>query len=96
VSGDALSLTVGVEPKVYPGADYFVTGSMLNPIYEVREQGDLLALRRRFLSDKYSETYRKYEGCFPESLTVTKEQVAERDPDLVRKFVLLDLPPNYC
>jgi len=93
---DVVSLTAGLEPRVYPGADYFVTGSTINPVYEVQEDGASLRLRRRFLSDKYSEAYRKYDSFMPESLTVTKEQVAAGDPELVRKFVLLDLPPNYC
>jgi SAM-dependent methyltransferase len=93
---DVVSLTAGLEPRVYPGADYFVTGSTINPVYEVQEEGDTLKLRRRFVSDKYSETYRKYDRFLPESLTVTKEQVAASDPELVRKFVLLDLPADYC
>ena len=93
---DVVSLTAGLEPRVYPAADYFVTGSTLNPVYEAQEEGDSLRLRRRFVSDKYSEAYRKYDRFLPESLTVTKEQVAAGDPELVRKFVLLDLPANYC
>jgi SAM-dependent methyltransferase len=96
VPGEALSMTIGVKEELHPGADYFVSGSVLNPIYEIEERGESLQLRRRFISDKYSRTYNKYEECFPESLTVTKEQIAERDPKLVGQFVLLDLPPNYC
>jgi SAM-dependent methyltransferase len=92
---DVASLTAGVEPRVYPGADYFVSGSALNPVYEVRQEGDALHLRRRFISDRYSEAYRKVEKYLPESLTVTKEQVDAGDPELVRRFVLLDLPANY-
>ena len=92
---DVVSLTAGVDPRLYPGADYFVFGTALNPIYEVREEGDSLHLRRRFISDRYTEAYRKVEKHLPESLTVTKEQVATGDPELVRRFVLLDLPPNY-
>lgn len=93
---DVVSLTAGVEPRLYPGADYFVSGSSLNPIYEAREEGEVLHLRRKFLSDRYSEAYRKYEAHFPEALSATKEQIGARDPELVRRFVLLDLPPNYC
>jgi hypothetical protein len=92
---DVLTLTAGVEAKVWPGADYFVSGSQLNPIYETREEGGSLRLTRRFISDRYSEVYRAYDEFLPESLTVTREQVASADPDLVRKFVLLDLPPLY-
>src|SRR5258706_5996652 len=44
--GDAVSLTAGVDAKIHPGADYFVSGSMINPIYEASEQGDRLELRR--------------------------------------------------
>jgi len=93
---DVVSLTAGIEPRVYPGADYFVTGSTINPIYEVQEDGDSLRLRRRVLPDQVAEAYRKVDAFMPENLTVTKEQVAAGDPELVRKFVLLDLPPNYC
>jgi SAM-dependent methyltransferase len=93
---DAVSLTAGVEPRVYPGADYFVSGTALNPIYEVREEGDALHLKRRFISDRYAEAYRNFDKHLPESLTVTKEQVAAGDPELLRKFVLLELPANYC
>lgn len=93
---DVMTLTAGLEPTAYPGADYFVSGSVLNPLYEVREDGHVLHLRRRFLSEKHAERYRKYDAWLPESLTVTREQIAAADPDLVRKFVLLDLPPNYC
>jgi SAM-dependent methyltransferase len=93
---DVLTLTAGVEAKVWPGADYFVSGTELNPIYDVQDEGGALQLRRKFISEKYSEVYRAVDKHLPESLTVTREQIAARDPDLVRKFVLLDLPPNYC
>lgn len=93
---EVLTLTAGVEGKVWPGADYFVTGTQLNPIYEAQEEAGSIRLRRRFLSDRHSEVFRKYEEFLPESLTVTPEQIATADPELVRKFVLLDLPPLYC
>jgi SAM-dependent methyltransferase len=93
---DVVMLTAGLEPKLYPGADYFVSGTALNPLYEVREEGDLLHLQRRSLSEKHDERLRKYEAWLPGTLTVTREQIASADPELVRKFVLLDLPPNYC
>jgi hypothetical protein len=93
---EVLVLTSGVEPRKYPGADYFVAGSVLNPIYDVREEGEQLHLQRRFLSEKYTERLRRYDPLLPERLTVTREQIAARDPELVRRFVLLDLPPNYC
>ncbi|HLY74999.1 MAG TPA: class I SAM-dependent methyltransferase [Planctomycetota bacterium] len=92
---DVLTLVGGVEPAVYSGADYFVRGDRINPIYDVREEGDRLHLERRFVSAKFSELYAKFAGILPESLWVTREQIASGDPDLVRKFVLLDLPPNY-
>jgi SAM-dependent methyltransferase/uncharacterized protein YbaR (Trm112 family) len=94
--GNALSLTVGLEPKVYPGADYFVSGTELNPIYDVREDAAGLRLRRKFISDHYAKVYRAVDEFLPEILTVTRDQLASRDPELVRKFVLLDLPPLYC
>jgi hypothetical protein len=90
-----ITLTAGVEPKVWPGADYFVTGTELNPIYDAQEEGGALRLKRKFISDRYAEVYRAVDEFLPESLTVTREQIASRDPELVRKFVLLDLPPNY-
>jgi len=93
---DVLTLTAGVDAKVWPGADYFVSGSQLNPIYETREEGDRIHLQRRFISDRYAEVYKAFDEFLPERLTVTREQVASHDPDLVRKFVLLDLPDNYC
>jgi SAM-dependent methyltransferase len=93
---DVLTLTAGVEAKVWPGADYFVSGTELNPIYDVQEEGGVLRLRRKFISERYTEVYRAVEEFLPESLTVTREQIADRDPELVRKFVLLDLPPSYC
>jgi SAM-dependent methyltransferase len=94
--GEALSMTTDLEEKIYTGADYFVSGSVLNPIYEIREEVEAFLLHRRFISDRYTEAYRKHEEFFPESLRVTREQIASGDPELVRKFVLLDLPPNYC
>jgi hypothetical protein len=93
---EVISLAAGVEARVYPGADSFVTGSSLNPIYDVREEGPALHLTRRFISERYSETYRPYDEFLPESIVVTRDQVAARDPELVRKFVLLDLPPRYA
>jgi SAM-dependent methyltransferase len=93
---EVLTLTAGVEAKVWPGADYFVSGSELNPIYETREEGDRIHLKRRFISERYAEVYRAYDEFLPESLSVTREQIAARDPELVKKFVLLDLPDNYC
>lgn len=93
---DVLTLTAGVDAKAWPGADYFVSGTELNPIYDVQEEGGTLRLRRKFISDRYTEVYRAYDEFLPESLTVTREQIADRDPELVRKWVLLDLPPNYC
>jgi SAM-dependent methyltransferase len=95
-SNDVLTLTAGIDAKVWPGADYFVAGTELNPIYDVQQDGGALRLRRKFISERYTEVYRGYDEFLPESLTVTREQIAARDPDLVRKFVLLDLPPNYC
>jgi SAM-dependent methyltransferase len=93
---DVVTLTAGFVPKIHSGADYFVSGSSLNPLYDVREEGDTLHLQRRRLSEQHAERYRKYEAWLPEKLTVTREQIASADPELVRKFVLLDLPPNYC
>lgn len=93
---DVLTLVAGVEPTAHPGADYFVRGDRLNPIYDVREEGDRLHLTRRFVSEKFTERYARAGGMLPETLTVTREQIASRDPELVRQFVLLDLPPNYC
>jgi SAM-dependent methyltransferase len=93
---DVASLTAGVEPRLYAGADYFVSGSQINPIYEIRQEGDRLHLRRRFLSDRHSRAFQKLDGFLPETLTVTREQISGQDPDLVRSFVLLDLPPHYC
>lgn len=92
----AASLTAGLESRVHSGADYFVSGSSLNPIYESVEEGQTLHLKRRFISERYSEAWRKYGAFLPEQLDVTQEQIAARDPELVRKFVLLDLPPLYC
>lgn len=95
-STHAASLTAGLESRSYPGADYFVSGSSLNPLYETREEGDRIHLTRKFLSGRHTEAYRRYGALLPEQLEVTKEQIASRDPELVRKFVLLDLPPLYC
>jgi len=86
---DAVTITAGLEARTYPGADFFVSGSVLNPLYDVREEGDTLHLQRRLRLGRF-------EAWLPESLTVTREQIAARDPELVRRFVLLDLPPNYC
>jgi SAM-dependent methyltransferase len=93
---DVLTLTAGVEAKAWPGADYFVSGTELNPIYDVQEEGAVLKLHRKFISERYTEVYRAVEEFLPESLTITREQIAAGDPDLVRKFVLLDLPAGYC
>jgi SAM-dependent methyltransferase len=93
---DSVTITAGIEGRSYSGADYFVSGSMLNPVYEVREEGEILHLERRFLSKSHEEKHRKFEAWLPERLTTTREQIAARDPELVRTFVLLDLPPNYC
>ncbi len=93
---EVLTLTAGVEAKVWPGADYFVSGSQLNPIYETREEGEALHLKRRFITERYAEVYRAVDEFLPEQLTVTREQIASCDPELVKKFVLLDLPDNYC
>jgi len=90
------SLAAGVEPAVYPGADYFVRGDRLNPIYEAAEDGERLHLRRRFLSAEFSAACARAGDVLPETLTITREQIASRDPELVRRFVLLELPPNYC
>jgi len=93
---EVLTLVAGVDAAVHPGADYFVRGDRLNPIYDVREEEDRLHLQRRFISESFSERYAQAGGVLPESLTITREQIAARDPELVRRFVLLDLPPNYC
>ncbi|HVR86083.1 MAG TPA: methyltransferase domain-containing protein [Planctomycetota bacterium] len=93
---DAVTITAGVEGRCYSGADYFVSGSMINPVYDVHEEGEILHLQRRFLSLSHEVKHRKFESWLPERLTATREQIASRDPVLVRTFVLLDLPPNYC
>jgi SAM-dependent methyltransferase len=81
---DVLALTAGVAPRVYEGADHMLGGGSINPIYEVREEGDVLRLARRG------------PGPMPDRLTVTKAQVAARDPALVRDLILVDLPPRYA
>ena len=93
---EVLTLSAGVEARIWPGADYFVSGSQLNPIYETKEDGDRIHLKRRFISERYAEVYRAVDEFLPESLSVTREQIASPDPELVKKFVLLDLPDNYC
>lgn len=90
-----LTLTAGVDSKIYDGADYFVRGGRLNPIYETQEEAGSLRLRRRFISERYARVYGAYSEFLPETLTVTREQIAAQDPELVRKLVLLDLPPHY-
>lgn len=91
-----LTLTAGVTPQVYPGADYFVSGSRLNPLYEVREEGAMLRLRRRSLSPRHDDAHRAFPEWLPAELTVTRAQIEARDPELVRKFILLDLPDRYA
>ena len=80
---DVLSLAAGVEPRVYEGAGDFLRGGAINPLYDVREDGDRLHLSRRA------------PGEVPERLTITRAQVAAADPELVRARILLDLPPGY-
>lgn len=92
---DVLTLTAGVEAQVHAGADYFVRGSSLNPIYDVTEEGETLHLKRRFVSEAFSKVYERQPGILPETLTITREQITSADADLVRRFVLLELPPNY-
>jgi SAM-dependent methyltransferase len=94
---EVLSLAAGVEARVYAGADYFVApGTSINPIYEVHADGEQLHLRRRDLPGRSPEAYRRYEAWLPGSLTITKAQAAAGDPELVRRFVLIDLPPRYA
>ncbi|HLY09638.1 MAG TPA: class I SAM-dependent methyltransferase [Planctomycetota bacterium] len=93
---DVLTLVAGVDAAVHPGADFFVRGDRLNPIYDVQEDGDRLHLKRRFVSDKFSDSYARFGDVLPELLTISREQITARDPELVRRFVLLELPPNYC
>lgn len=81
---DVLTLAAGVEPRVFEGADFFLGGGAINPLYAVREEGDVLHLSRRA------------PGSVPERLTITRAQVAAADPALVRARVLIDLPRGYC
>ncbi|HZE95960.1 MAG TPA: methyltransferase domain-containing protein [Planctomycetota bacterium] len=94
-TSDVASLTAGVDPRLYAGADYFVAGETINPIYETREEGDRIHLTRRVLSERHTAAFRAHPELLPETLTLTREQVVNRDPELVRQFVLLELPPNY-
>jgi SAM-dependent methyltransferase/uncharacterized protein YbaR (Trm112 family) len=93
---ETISMAAGVDPRLYPDAGFFAGGSSLNPIYDVQQGENVLRLTRRFLSEKHSAACRTYPGYLPEGVEVTRAQVAARDPELVRKFVLLDLPPLYC
>jgi SAM-dependent methyltransferase len=88
--GEALSLAAGVDLRVYEGADFFAGGSTINPVYEVREAGESLHLSRRPLPEALARAYRECGEALPETLTVTRAQVAGGDPDLVRRFVLVD------
>lgn len=90
-----MALIAGAEPRLHPGADGFVTGTRLNPIYEATEEGSRVHLKRRFITDRYAEVYRRYDRWLPESLTVERSRIDAGDPELARRFVLLDLPPNY-
>lgn len=82
---EPVSLSAGVAPRVYPDADFFTGGRSINPLYAVREEGDALALEAR-----------RPHPFLPAALRVTRRHVAEGDPELARKFVLLDLPPRYA
>lgn len=82
---EAVSLSAGVETRVYPDADFFTGGRSINPLYEVREEGDALAL-----------ALRRPHPFLPATLRVARRRVAEGDPELARKFVLLDLPAHYA
>lgn len=82
---ETVSLTAGVEPRVYPDADFFTGGRSINPLYEVRQAGNALAL-----------ALRRPHPFLPAALRIEHRQVAEGDPELARKFVLLDLPPRYA
>ena len=82
---EAVSLAAGVEPRLYPDADFFTGGRSINPIYDVRDEGDALSLAAR-----------RPHPFLPPTLRVERRKVAEGDPELARKFVLLDLPPNYA
>jgi hypothetical protein len=70
------------------GADYFLGGSNLrwNPLYEVTRQEWRIHLKRRFPAESI-------EGVLPEEVFT---DVDDRSPELIRKLVLIDLPPGYA
>ncbi len=90
--GESCTLLAGVEPRVYDASEILASGAALNPVYEVLEEGDRLQLRRRPLPEPLAGAYRDCGDLLPEALTITRAQLAARDPDLVRRFVLVDAP----
>jgi SAM-dependent methyltransferase/uncharacterized protein YbaR (Trm112 family) len=88
---EAISLVAGVEPRVYAGADYFVGGPnlRLNPVYEALDG----RLRRRLLAPRHEAACRAYGELLPFELDRIPDAPT---PELVRRFVFIDLPPAYC
>ncbi len=89
-----MTLTCRVEPRRYEDADFFVGGENLrwNPIYDVVRRDWRLHLKRRTLSEDHARLCREFD-VLPEEV-FTHE--GDRSAELIRKFVLLDLPPGYA
>jgi hypothetical protein len=75
----------------------------LNPLYQAEPHGDSVRLQLRFPSRAYEEEFGHCRAYMPESVTVPAAALAAlrqgRVPpelaDLVRRRVILDLPPRY-
>lgn len=80
-----LTLLAGLEPRVVPGADYFVGGPRLdwNPAFEREMRDGRLVLRRTGAEPAF----------LPAELTVDPR---DRSPELVRRFILVDDPPGFA
>ncbi|HEX4948112.1 MAG TPA: methyltransferase domain-containing protein [Blastocatellia bacterium] len=68
----------------------------LNPLYRVTTEGGQLHLELQFPSEIYAEEFAACLRYLPARLTLRASDIHPHNEELLRQFVLLDLPLGYC
>ncbi len=75
----------------------------VNPLYDATPEGGRLRLRLRFPSEDYEQEYGACRAYLPEEVVLDEEAVKALSSgagggleDLIRRRVVLNLPPRYC
>ena len=109
-SSDAILMIAGVDLECFDGVWEDILNIkikenlIINPIYKMKEEGDKILLEREFPSEFFRKEYPLTEKYLPERCEIDKRFVNGRSirisdsneiEDLMRKFVVINVPEKY-